>query len=305
MILIVGATGTLGGHVARQLLAKGHPVRAMTRDPARATALEAAGAEVVRGDLRDPASLRAAVRGVHAVVSASHSMLGVGKSSSARVDDEGQRALIAAAKDAGVGHFVFTSVIGASPNHPVDFWRTKERIEQHLKQSGLRYTIVRPSAFMEIYAYELIGKAVMAGKRVVLLGQGNSVRNMVAAVDVASCIVLALEDERWRGETIEVGGPQNVSGAQILAVFEAMAGTRAKVTRVPLSVLRVMASVAQTVHPGVGRILKAAIVAEMTDQTFDPTPLMARCPMTLTPLDEWARAHVGRSVGAPTASSLA
>ena len=300
MILIVGATGNLGGHVARQLLAKGHLVRAMTRDPSRARALEALGAEVVRGDLRDPASLRAALRGTRAVVSASHSILGVGRSSSARVDDEGQRALIDSAKEAGVGHFVFTSVIGASAVHPVDFWRTKERVEQHLKQSGLRYTIIRPSAFMEIYAYELIGKAVMAGRRVVMFGQGNSPRNMIAAVDVATYVVRALEDEQWRGETLEVGGPRDVSGAQILALFETMAGAKAKVTRIPLPVLRVLASVAGSVHQGVGRILKAAIVAETTDQTFDPAPLMARCPMALTSLEEWAAAHVGHPAVTPT-----
>ena len=101
MILIVGATGHLGGHVARQLLAKGHRVRGMTRTPARASALRAAGAEVVQGDLRVIESVRAAMRGVQTVVSASHAMLGAGKNSSARVDDEGQRTLIDAAKDAG------------------------------------------------------------------------------------------------------------------------------------------------------------------------------------------------------------
>jgi uncharacterized protein YbjT (DUF2867 family) len=152
MILLVGGTGNLGGHVARQLLAKGHPVRAMTREPMEASTLEAAGAEIVRGDLRDMDSLRAATRGVRAIVSASHSMLGVGRSSSARVDGDGQHALIVAAKDAGVAHFVFTSVLGASTSHPVNFWRTKARIERHLEGSGLGYTIIRPSAFMEIHA---------------------------------------------------------------------------------------------------------------------------------------------------------
>ncbi len=193
--------------------------------------------------------------------------------------------------------------MGASPDHPVDFWRTKERIERHVKESGLRYTIVRPSAFMEIYA--LIGKAVMAGKRVVLLGQGSSTTNMIASADVAKYVVLALEDEQWRGETIEVGGPRNVSSAEIVAVFEALASRKAKATRIPLPVLRVIAKAAQTVHQGVGRILQAAVVAETTDRTFDPAPLMARCPMTLTPLEEWAQMRVGRSTGAPTASSLA
>lgn len=294
MILLVGATGTLGGHVARQLLDKGHRVRAMTRDPERASALRAAGADVVRGDLRDIESLRSATRGVRAVVSASHSILGARSSSSARVDDEGQRALIAAATDAGVGHFVYLSALGASPSHPVDFWRTKERIERHLEASTLCSTIIRPSAFMEMHAYELIGKAVMKGKRVVLFGPGNNPRNFVAAADVATLVVRALEDERLRGKgsTIEIGGPENLTSREVVATFERVAGTTAKVTHVPLPVLRAFSQLLTPVHQGVSRILKATSVAETTDQRFDSAPLLARFPMTLTRLEDWARSQV-------------
>ena len=292
MILLVGATGTLGGHVARQLLDKGHRVRAMTRDPARASALRAAGADVVRGDLRDIESLRAATRGVRAVVSASHSILGARSSSSARVDDEGQRALIAAATDAGVGHFVYLSALGASHSHPVDFWRTKERIERHLEASTLCSTIIRPSAFMEMHAYELIGKAVMKGKRVVLFGPGNNPRNFVAAADVATLVVRVLEDERLRGSTIEIGGPENLTSREVVATFERVAGAKAKVTHVPLPVLRAFSQLLTPVHQGVSRILKATSVAETTDQRFDAAPLLARIPMTLTRLEDWARSQL-------------
>jgi len=293
MILIIGATGHLGGHVARQLLARGRPVRAMTREPTRAHALRAAGAEVVRGDLRDPDSLRAAMRGVRAVVSASHAMLGAGKNSSARVDDEGQRALIDAAKDAEVGHVVYTSVLGASATHPVDFWRTKERIERYLVASGLAYTIIRPTAFMEVHAYELIGKAVLAGKTVILFGPGTNPKNFVAAADVAALIVRAIGAEELRGETVEIGGPENLSSRQIVAVFERMTGKPAKVVHLPLPVLRAVSRVARPLHPGVSRILQAAIVGETTDQRFDPAPLLARIPLKLTRLEDWARANVG------------
>ncbi|MDQ3244402.1 MAG: SDR family oxidoreductase [Gemmatimonadota bacterium] len=293
MILIVGATGRLGGHAARQLLEKGHAVRAMTRDPARARDLETAGAEVVQGDLRDTESLRHATRGARAVISSSHSMLGAGRSSSARVDDEGQRALIAASKEAGVAHFVFTSVLGASSDHPVDFWRTKERIERHLESSGLRHTIVRPSAFMEIYAYDLIGKPVTTGKRVMLLGPGTNPRNYVAAADVARLVVLAIEDVRLRGRTVEIGGPENLSAHQVVETFERVTGKKAKVSHVPLPMVRLISGMMGTFHPGVGRILKAAIVGETTDQTFELASLLAEFPIELTPLEDWVRARVG------------
>jgi len=297
MILIVGATGRLGGHVARELLGKQHAVRVMTRDPVRAARLAAAGAEVVRGDLRDPESLRAATRCVRAVVSASHSMLGAGRNSSARVDDDGQRALIAASKQAGISHFVFTSVLGASPSHPVDFWRTKERIERHLQSSGLRYTIVRPSAFMEIYAWDLIGKAVATGKRVMLFGPGTNPRNYVAAADVGRVVVLALEDLRLRERTIDIGGPENLSAHQVVETFERVTGKKARVGHVPLPVLRVMSGILKPAHPGVARILRSSIVGETTDQKFDPGALLAEFPVELTPLENWARTRVDSAGG--------
>jgi uncharacterized protein YbjT (DUF2867 family) len=293
MILIIGATGHLGGHVARQLLAQGHTVRAMTREPTRAHSLRAAGAEVVRGDLRDPDSLRAAMRGVLAVVSASHAMLGARRNASSRVDDEGQRALIDAAKDAGGAHFVYTSVLGASATHPVDFWRTKERIERYLIASGLAYTIIRPAAFMEVHAYELIGKAVLAGKAAVLFGPGTNPKNFVAAADVAALIGRAIGAGELRRETVEIGGPENLSSRQVVAVFERMTGTPARVVHLPLPVLRAVSRVARPIHPGVGRILQAAIIGETTDQRFDPAPLLARIPLKLTRLEDWARANVG------------
>ena len=291
MILIVGATGHLGGHIARQLLEQGHPVRAMTRDPVRASALAAAGAEIVTGDLRDGTSLRAATRGVRAVVSASHSMLGAGTSSSTRVDDDGQRALIDAAREAGVTHFIFTSVRDASVSHPVDFWRTKARIERYLVDSGLPCTIIRPSAFMEVHADALIGKAVVRGKRVVLFGPGSNPRNFVAAADVARLIVIALTDRRLHGATIEIGGPENLTSTQVLATFEKVAGTRAKVIHVPLSMLRLMSALLQPLHSGVSRILKSTIVGETTDQRFNAAPMLARFPLVLTRLEDYARAR--------------
>ncbi|MEO5826588.1 MAG: NAD(P)H-binding protein, partial [Gemmatimonadales bacterium] len=181
MILIVGGTGTLGRELVPRLLANGHKVRVMTRDPTRATAMGTAGAEVVVGDLRNPASLRAAVQGVRAVVSAAHSIVGAWRSSSARVDDIGQRALIASAVEEGVDHLVFISVLGASTSHPLDFWQTKARMEETVKASGLGYTIVRPTAFLDFHAYELVGKAIEAGRRVMVFGPGTSPKNFVAA----------------------------------------------------------------------------------------------------------------------------
>lgn len=292
MILIAGATGSMGRYLTRMLLADAIPVRVFARDPARASEFAARGADVVRGDLRDAASVRRAMQGVRAVVSATHSILGRGSSASRIVDDEGQRTLISAAIDAHVEQFVYTSALGASAEHPVDFWRTKARIERVVHDSGLPFTILQPSAFMEVHAYDLIGRNVRLGKRVPLFGAADNPRNFVAAADVAAVARLALVDARFAGQSVTIGGPQNLTSREVAAVFERVCSREAAILDVPLGVVRAMAAVLSPLHEGVGRILRATIVAETTDQTFDraSSPLTASLPATT--LETWARARV-------------
>ena len=292
MILVAGATGSLGRSVVKKLIARGESVRAMTRDRSKADDLKARGAQIILGDFRDPESLEFAVRGASAVVTAVHSMLGRGSNSSEVVDDTGHRALIDAAKEAGVEHFVYTSVVGASPDHPVDFWRTKAKIEKYLEESGIPFTIIRPTSFMEVHAWLLIGKAVATGKRVVLFGPGRNPRNFIAADDVANAVVIALRIPEMRGRTLEVGGPENLSAREVVSTFERVSGKRAKVSSIPLPVVRAMSRAARPLHPGIARIMKSGIQSETTDQTFDSSLLRTRLPIGLTLLEDFARAQL-------------
>ena len=292
MILVVGATGSLGSLVVKKLLKSGEKVRAMTRDRSKADELKARGAQIVLGDLTDPESLEFGLRGAKAVVAAAHGMLGRGATSSKAIDDKGHRALIDAAKDAGTEHFVYTSVVGASPDHPIDFWRTKAKIERYLQDSGLKHTIIRPTAFMEIYAWELIGKPIVAGKRVMMLGPGTNKRNYVAADDVANAVALALRIPELRGRILDVGGPDNLSAREVVAIFEKVTGKRAKVSALPLPVVRTAAGVIGRIHPGIGRIMKASAHNETSDQTFDATHMRTKLPIGLTSLEDFARTKV-------------
>ena len=292
MILVVGATGTLGRKVVRTLLASGEEVRAMTRVLAKVDELKALGAKPIRGNLADPEALEFAVRGARAVVAAAHSVLGRGHESSQAVDDDGHRSLIDAAKAAGVEHFIYTSVFQASSDHPLDFWRTKARVERHLEESGMTYTIVRPTSFMDMHAYQLIGKSVIEGKRAMLTGRGMNPRNFVASEDVAKVVVGALKIPSLRGQTIDVGGPQNLSGHDVVEIFERVSGRKAKVGHIPIRMLRMMSRVIAPVHPGVSRVMRMAVISETTDQTFDPSVLRTRIPITLTSLESWARSRI-------------
>ncbi len=295
MILIVGTTGNLGRATARQLLAAGHRVRALVRTPEQAAALQQRGADVVQGDLLDPASLARACQGVESVLAAAHSMLGRGRYRSEHVDDAGHRALIDAAKAAGVQHFVYASILGAAPDHPVDFWRTKYTIEQYLKASGLGYTILRPAASMEHHAHEFLGKSILQRGNVTILGRGNNPTNFIAARDVARFAVMALTDARARGKTIEIGGPENMTKNQVAALYGRLSGRTPKVRHLPPALLRGAAAVLKPLHPGISRIMYVSAVVDTTDQTFDPSRTLKDYPVTLTRLEDFIRERVAEA----------
>ena len=294
MILVVGGTGNLGQPVVLQLLAEGKAVRVMTREPLRASKLQAAGAQVVKGDLRDAQSLKQATQGARIVVSSSHALLSGRANSSRLVDDTGQHALIHAAEQAGVEQFVFVSALGASPSHPIDFWRTKARIEEFLRTRPLRFTIIRPSAFIGLHAYDLIGKPVVNGKPVIMFGAGTQLINYVAESDVATLLISAIDNNAMDGQTIEIGGPDNLSAHQIVQIFEKLSGRTARVVHVPLLIPRVLSELIQPMHEGIGRLLKASANLPKQDMTFDPRELLSRYPRTLTRLEDWAHDRVAR-----------
>ena len=150
MILVVGGTGTLGRELVRRLVDTGNKVRVLTRDRTRARGLPE-GIEIALGDLRDAAGLAAAVHRCDAVVAAAHGFLGPGNPSPEAIDRDGNRTLIACSVAAGVSHFVLVSVHGASADHPMSLVRAKYSAEEKLRASGLPFTIVRATPFMETW----------------------------------------------------------------------------------------------------------------------------------------------------------
>jgi uncharacterized protein YbjT (DUF2867 family) len=120
----------------------------LTRDPARAQHLAGPGVEVVRGDVRDAASVGLALCGAGTVISAVHGFAGPGGVSPASVDRAGNASLTGAAARADAA-FVLVSVVGASPGHPISLFRPKHAADETLRASGIPWTIVRATAFME------------------------------------------------------------------------------------------------------------------------------------------------------------
>lgn len=228
MNLVVGATGALGDAIARKLLARGDEVRILVRPASRYGELERLGADVAFGDLKDPASLPAALRGVERVITTANSAKRTAPDTPEAVDDSGNRALIDAAKAARVAQFVFVSAAIADPDHPVPFLAAKGRSEAHLKGSGVPYTILRPEAFMEDWIGFLIGTQLQRGDRVALMGEGAAPQAFVALDDVAALALAILGNPAAVNRTIPFAA-EVASYRDVVALFEGARGAPVEV----------------------------------------------------------------------------
>lgn len=297
LVLVVGATGALGRPVVRALRARGVAVRALSRHAARepqAGDLAALGAEPFAGDLADAGSLHRACAGVTRVLACAHAILGRGRWRSEAVDDAGHRALVAAARSAGVRRFVYTSALGAAPDHPVDFFRTKHRIEQAVQASGLDAVVLRPSAFMEQHVHAFNGAAVLAKGKAQLIGPGTKPRNFVAATDVAQLAVRALLEDPPPFRTLDIGGHDHASNAEVAALYARLAGIAPRASHLPAGLARAMSTLAAPLHPGVARLLHLlSLPDEAYAERFDgAAALEARFGLRLTRLEDFVRARV-------------
>lgn len=290
MILVVGASGRLGTSVTRRLLARGTPVRAMSRDVSRLAELTRLGAEPVLGDLRDPASLARACEKIDKVVAAAHAFMAEADNNPRSVDDEGNRRLIDASRAAGVTHFVFTSVHDARANHPLEFFRIKFGSEEYLRASGLGYTILRPSAFMEFWA-ALVGQPIVDKGRTTIFGRGVNPVNFVSVDDVAAFALVALDNPSARNQVIEIGGPENLSLLQVAEVFERVTGRIGKKHHVPLPVMRAMTLLMRPFNDTLSRQIAAGVYMDTEDQTLDMTDTLKRFPLPLRRLEDVVRAQ--------------
>lgn len=281
MILVAGATGTLGGMVAHSLLARGHDVRVLVRPGADWRGLAEAGAETVTGDLKDPASLVAACRGVTTVITTANSAARGGADTSDSVDRLGNRALIDAARGAGVEHFVFVSALGASQDSPVEFLRAKAETERHLQESGMLWTVLQPNLFMEVWAGMLVVAPIMMGEPLRFVEPASQRHTFVSIRDVAALTVAAVVDPGARNRVIAFGGPDALTWLQVAEVAERVAGRSVEVELVPPG--SPLGNLPETV-------VQLAAALETYDTDVDWSGVAAEFGVRLTPVDAYLAA---------------
>jgi NADH dehydrogenase len=260
MITVVGGTGRLGTELVRLLHASGTPVRVASRSGVVPADLADLVDDVVRADVRSPATLGAAVLGSDVVVSAVHGLGSRGRRISPQsVDHHGNVHLVDAAVRAGAD-VVLVSVAGASPAGS-ELERAKWAAEEHLRRSGAAWTIVRATAFEELWTEIIAGSAARDG-RAVVLGRGENPVNVVPVATVARAVADACLDPGTRGGAIDVCGSRDVRFAD-LARAHCASGSRPR--RVPRTVLRIVGQVARPVRPDLARLARMAVWMDTAD----------------------------------------
>jgi uncharacterized protein YbjT (DUF2867 family) len=220
MVLVIGATGQLGGLITRRLLERNADVRILVRPHSAYQPLVDAGAQPVVGDLKDRASLDAAVRGADVLITTANAIGRGGADTLESVDLSGNRDLIDAAQAAGVQQFIFTSALGATPDSPVPFLQAKGQTEAHLRASGIPFTILAPNLFMEVWIGGIVGLPLAEGHPVTLVGEGRRKHSFVSVEDVAAFAAAAVGHPAARNQYLPIGGPEPVSWREIVATCE-------------------------------------------------------------------------------------
>lgn len=296
MILVVGATGMLGGEVCRRLAAGGKPFRALVRptsDPARVEGLRALGAEIVSGDLRDRTSLGRACHDSSAVITTVSSMPSsyeAGSNDIETTDLGGTQHLVDAARAAGVLRFVYTSLSG---NIDLDcpLRNAKRTVEAYLKLSGLTYTILRPSCFMQVWLTPAVGFDP-ANASATIYGTGERPISWIHVSDVAEFAIRSVDAPGARNATLELGGPQPLTQLEAVRVFERAVGQPFTLQHVPEESLRERQ---QRATDPMERSFATLMRCVAAGDPIDMRAALAAIPVLLTSMEEYAAAVARRA----------
>ena len=235
-ILITGGTGFVGSEIRKALADR--ELRLLVRDPS--SVRDAGAAELVRGDVLDPASLEPAMAGVDAVIHLVAIIEESGDKTFDLVIRQGSENVVTAARNAGVRRLVHMSALGAQPNPAYPYLNAKWGAEQAVRQSGLEWTIIRPSVifgprdgFVNVLA-GLIRRAPV----IPVVGSGESKFQPVAVGEVAAVYRAVLDEPTAIGQTYELGGGETYSYEEMLDVIAAQLGKRKPKLHLPVGLMR-------------------------------------------------------------------
>jgi len=293
MILVIGSTGMVGNEVCRLLSSKNIPVRAMVRstsDPAKLNKLKSLGVQLLNGDILDKSTFPKILEEVTTVITTVSSMpfsYVPGENDILKVDEQGMINLIDAAKKAGVKHFIYTSF---SKNLDLDFPlnNVKRKVEKHLQNSGMNYTIMRPGCFMEVWLSAAVGFDAMNGK-VNLCGAGTNPVAYISLKDVAKFAVECVSNPAAVNAELELGGPENISQLDAVKVFEEVMNKKFEVQHIPVEGLQAQLDSASD---PMQKSFAGLMLCVAKGDVIDMKDVLKKFPVGLNSVKEYARSMV-------------
>lgn len=286
-VLVAGATGFLGSEICRQLIETDKRVKGLVRSTSnqgKVDQLKESGVETIVGDLKDKASIEKALEGVSVVISTVSSTLSRQEGDSIQsVDDQGQINLIDAAVAAGVKRFMFISFSPMPGEFPLQ--TAKRKVESHLAGSGLNYTILQPTCFMEVWLSPALGFDYPNAKATIY-GEGKNGLSWIAIKDVASFAIASLDNVAAENSIFELGGPEALSPLEVVKTFETTQGKKFELQLVPEDALQAQK---QGAPDPLSESFAALMLAVAHGSEIDMKKALSVFPMQLISVDEYAK----------------
>ncbi len=234
-VFVTGATGNQGGAAVRHLAGNGFHVKALVRNPdgIPPQSLRQEHVEIIKGDLNDPSSYRHHLQNLDAVFCNLHFTEGVDKEVQQGIS------LVDSCKEQGVKHLVYSSVVGCDLNTGIPHWESKFKIENHIKSTGIDFTILRPASLFENLLVPQVKSRILKGK-LVLPTAKNCMQQFVGADDVGRVSAAILSNPAmYAGRTIGLATEQ-MDGSQLAAIFSRVLKRDIKFQQLPMFITRLM-----------------------------------------------------------------
>lgn len=251
-VFLTGVTGFVGKNMLKRLLADGHSVHALVREPDKASSLVREGVELVAGDVVEGTRLELGMEDCDAVIHLIGIIVEKGKNTFERVHHIGTRNVVEAARRKGIKRFVHMSALGARADGPAQYQVTKWRGEEEVRRSGIPYCILRPSLIFgpgDGFVTQMMQTMRQAPIFRPVPGDGTPKFRPIFIGDVARCFVKALTAESATNQTVELGGADELTLNQVLEEIARCADVHKPAVHIPMPLMLAGATVMQTVLP--------------------------------------------------------
>lgn len=322
MILVVGATGQLGTAITRKLVAAQQPVRAFVRHSSDYRHLQALGVDLAFGDLRALAAVQAACQSVTTIISTANGVIQRKGDSIKTIDGDGNANLITAAKQQGVQQFIYASVPVTPFDDAVPALKYKRLTEERLQASGLNYTIVRLSVFMDVWL-ALLGShlptrdaeqptvkrpfwfsqlfmagvgGMVEGRGLALVpGNGQARHAFITVDDAARALVACVGHPAAQHAILHVGGPEILSWDEAVTIFGQAVGRKVRPIHLPIAVARANQALLSPLGDGPANIMGMIRMTGAADSTYPTTDADRLLDRPMTTMSEFLAQKVTMS----------